>query len=54
MTIFIKKKKEHTHICIFSSGTYGFARESDLEDRQYVLVTVEEAREILFIRSLEN
>ena len=48
------KKGEHTHICILSSGTYFFARESDLEDRQYVPVTVEEAREILFIRSLEN
>ena len=48
------EKGEHTHICILSSGNYFFARESDLKDRQYVPVTVEEAREILFIRSLEN
>ena len=50
------KKGEYTRICILSSGTYFFARESDLKVRQYVpvTVTVEEAREILFIRSLEN
>ena len=48
------EKEEHTSICILSSGNYFFARESDLKDRQYVPVTVEEAREILFIRSLEN
>lgn len=42
----------HTHIYIFSGRGYFFARESDLKDRQYVPVTVEEAREILFIRSL--
>ena len=48
------EKEEHTYIYILSSGKYFFARESDLKDRQYVPVTLEEAREILFIRSLEN
>ena len=48
------KKGKHTHICILSNGTYFFARESELKDRQYVPVTVEEARDILFIRSLET
>lgn len=46
------KELSHTYIYILSSGNYFYARESDLEDRQYVHVTVEEAREILFIRSL--
>ena len=44
----------HTYIYIPSNGKYFFASEADLKDRQYVPVTVEEAREILFIRSLEN
>ena len=48
------EKGEYTRIYIYSSGTYFFARESDLKNYQYVPVTVEEAREILFIRSLEN
>lgn len=48
------KEKSRTYIYIFSDGNYFFAHESDLKDRQYVIVTVEEAREILFIRSLEN
>ena len=48
------EKGKYTHIYIYSSGTYFFVRESDLEDRQYVPVTVEEAREILFIRYLET
>ena len=49
-------ERSYTHIYILSSGTYFFAREYELKDRQYVpvTVTVEEAREILFIRSLEN
>ena len=46
------KELSHAYIYIFSSGGYFFANESDLEDRQYVPVTVEEAREILFIYSL--
>lgn len=50
------REMAHTHIYIFSNGNYYFATESDLEDREYVpvTVTVEEAREILFIRSLET
>ena len=44
----------YTYIYTFSDGGYFFASESDLKDRQYVPITVEEAREILFIRSLEN
>ena len=46
------KEASHTHIYIFSSGGYCFVGESKLKDRQYVPVTLEEAREILFIRSL--
>lgn len=48
------KELSHTYIYIFSDVGYFFASESDLKDRQYMHVTVEEAREILFIRSLEN
>ena len=48
------KKELYTHIYIYSDGGYFFIHESELQDRQYVPVTVEEAREILFIRSLEN
>ena len=47
-------KKSYTHIYIPSNGRYYFGNESDLVDRQYALVTIEEAREILFIRSLET
>lgn len=42
----------HTYIYIFSDGGYFFASESDLKGLVYVPVTVEEAREILFIDSL--
>ncbi len=48
------KEQSCKYIYIFSDGGYFFARECDLEDCQYVPVTVEEAREILFIRSLET
>ena len=48
------KRDTHTHIYIYSSGNYYFVCESMLKDRQYVPVTLEEAREILFIRSLET
>lgn len=48
------KELSHTHIYIFSTGGYFFANESKLIDYQYVVVTVEEAREELFIRSLET
>lgn len=51
---FFYKKKGHTYIYVPSSGDFYFAAEADLEDRQYVSLTVEEAREELFIRSLEN
>lgn len=46
------KEASHTYIYIFSNGGYFFARESDLKQRQYVPVTIEEARERLFIQSL--
>lgn len=46
------KQVSHTHIYIYSSGDYYFAHESDLKDSQFVSVTLEEAREILFINSL--
>lgn len=48
------KQLTYTYIYIYSSGSYFFANEADLKDRQYVPVTVEEVREILFIRSLET
>ena len=48
------EKLSHTYIYIFSDGGYFFVSESELKDRQYAPVTIEEAREILFIRSLEN
>lgn len=48
------KEVSHTHIYIYSSGDYYFIDESALNDRQYVPVTLEEAREMLFINSLEN
>lgn len=51
---FFYNEKSYTHIYIPSSGKYYFQTESDLEVCQYVPVTVEEAREILFIRSLET
>ena len=46
------KKLSYIYIYILSDGDYFFAKESDLEDRQYVPVTIEEARERLFILSL--
>ena len=49
---FFYKEVLHTHIYIYSSGDYYFIKESELKDRQYVPVTLEEAREVLFIRSL--
>ena len=48
------KERSYTYIYILSGGRYFFAKEYDLKGRQYVPVTIEEAREILFIRSLEN
>ena len=48
------KQTSHTHIYIHSNGDYYFVGESKLKDRQYVPVTLEEARELLFIRSLET
>ena len=48
------KELAHTHICIRNTGNYFFARESDLKGCQYVTVTAEEARETLFILSLET
>lgn len=48
------KKESYEYIYIPSSKYYFFISESKLKDRQYVLVTLEEAREILFINSLEN
>ena len=48
------KEESYEYIYIYSGEGYFFISESDLKDRQYVPVTVEEAREILFIRSLEN
>ena len=41
-----------THIYIYSNGDYYFVNESQLKNRQYVPVTLEEAREMLFINSL--
>lgn len=46
------KELSHTYIYILSDGNYFFAKEAGLKDRQYVPVTVEEARERLFILSL--
>ena len=51
---FFYKERGYTYIYVPSSGDFYFAAEADLEDRQYVSLTVEEAREELFIRSLEN
>ena len=48
------KELSHPYIYIFSDGGYFFAIESDLVDRQYVPVAVEELRKELFIRSLET
>lgn len=44
----------YTYIYVSSNGKYFFGNESDLVDRQYLLVTVEEAEKELFIRSLET
>ncbi len=46
------KEHSYTYIYIYGSGDYYFASEADLEERQHVLVTVEKAREMLFINSL--
>lgn len=46
------KEFSYTYIYVFSNGRYFFAYESDLEDRQYMHVAVEELRAELFIRSL--
>ena len=51
---FFYNEKSFSHIYILSSGRYFFQTEADLERYQYALVTIEEAREILFIRSLET
>ena len=48
------KAQSCTYIYILSNGRYFFAKEYDLKGRQYALVTIEEAREMLFIRSLET
>lgn len=51
---FFYEERLCTYIYIPSNGNYFFAQESDLADLRYIPVTVEKAREILFIRSLEN
>ena len=51
---FFYNEKSYTHIYIPSNGKYYFETEATLTYYQYALVTIEEAREILFIRSLEN
>lgn len=51
---FFYNKKSYTHTYIPSNGNYFFQAEADLERYQYALVTIEEAREMLFIRSLET
>ena len=48
------KEFSYMYIYVFSNGGYFFGNESDLVNRQYVPIAVEELREILFIRSLEN
>ena len=48
------KEKAYTHVYILSGEGYFFADESDLKDRQYVPVTIEKVREMLFIYSLET
>ena len=48
------KEQSLSYIYIFSNGGYFFANDSDLVDRQYVPLDVEEARKELFIRSLET
>ena len=42
----------HAHIYIYDDGDYFFINESELKDQPCVPVTIEEAREILFINSL--
>lgn len=51
---FFYNERSYMYIYIFSDGGYFFGNESDLVDRQYVPVTIEEARKELFIRSLET
>lgn len=46
------KEGSHTHIYVLSKGGFFFTKGSDLEGRQYVHVTAEEAREALFTLSL--
>lgn len=51
---FFYNEKSYTHIYIPSSGKYYFETEAALTYYQYALVTIEEARKELFIRSLET
>ena len=51
---FFYNEKSYTHIYIPSSGRYYFETEATLTYYQYALVTIEEARKELFIRSLET
>lgn len=51
---FFYKELSYTCIYIPSDGEYYFTSEAELEGCYYVPLTIEEARETLFIRSLET
>lgn len=51
---FFYNEKSYTHVYIPSNGKYYFETEVALMHYQYALVTIEEARKELFIRSLET
>ena len=48
------KDRMYTRIYIYSDMDYFFATETNLKGRHHVPVTIEKAREILFIHSLET